>query len=134
VNRRNTLLVLPLLLLLGSLGQRGLQTQREDGQAASEARQLVLQEFRKELERDAYASAQKYVRSQLLPKQIADTAQLRELTLTHLKPHRYKVRGEVEWTQVDGKRVRRHVEADLQHGPLDKSWYLLDTEFLPVSP
>ncbi|WP_309722881.1 hypothetical protein [Armatimonas sp.] len=132
--RRALLFLLPLLLLLGALGQRWIQTQREDEQAATEARQLVLQKFRKELEGDAYSSAQKYVRSQLLPKQIADTAQLRELTLTHLKPHRYKVRGILEWTQPKGKVTQRRVEADLQHGPTDKNWYLLDTEFLPADP
>ena len=110
-----------------------MQTRQEDEQAATEARQLVLRQFRKELEGDAYASAQTFVRSTLLPKPIAQTAQLRELTLTHLRPHRYKVRGEVEWIGPEGRVVRR-IEADLQHGPLDKNWYLLDTEFLRVTP
>ncbi|WP_395094624.1 hypothetical protein [Armatimonas sp.] len=132
--RRALLLLLPALLLLGALGQRWLKTHQEDEQAATEARQLILRQFRKELEGDAYASAQKFVRSQLLSKQIAPTAQLRALTLTHLKPHRYKVRGEVEWTDGESKLVRRRVEADLQHGPMDKNWYLLDTEFLAANP
>ena len=132
--RRALLFLLPALLLLGALGQRWWKTRQEDEQAATEARQLILRQFRKELEGDAYASAQKFVRSQLLPQQIAPTAQLRALTLTHLKPHRYKVRGEVVWTDGAGKTVRRRVEADLQHGPLDKHWSLLDTEFLPAYP
>ena len=134
MQRRSVILVLPVLLLAGALGQRWLKTRQEDEQAAEQARLLVLHEFRKELEGDAYARAQSYVRSQLLPASVAPTAQLTELSLTHLKPHRYKVQGTVEWTPGDGKPVQRRVEADLQHGPLDKNWYLIDTEFLPADP
>ncbi len=134
MQRRFVILILPALLLIGALGQRWLKTSQEDTQAAEQARLLVLHEFRRELEGDAYASAQSYVRSRLLPAPVAQSTQLRELTLTHLKPHRYKVRATVTWTQPDGKPVQRRVEADLQHGPLDKNWYLLDTEFLPAHP
>ena len=134
MNRRRLVFLLPVVLLTLTLGQRWLWSRQEDEHAAAEARGLVLKQFRRELEGDAYNSAQKFVRSHLLPAQIASSAQIRELNLQHLKPHRYKVRGEVEWTQADGKRVRRRVEADLQHGPMDKNWYLLDTEFLPVAP
>jgi hypothetical protein len=131
---RKLIFLLPALLLTVALGQRWAQTRQEDNQAAREARQLVLQEFRKEVERDALVSAKKFMQATLLPQQVAQSATIRALSLTHLKPHRYKIQGEVEWTQANGAQVRRWVEADLQHGPMDKNWYLLDTEFLPLAP
>lgn len=127
---RIVLVVLAALLLGGTVGQRLFSARDEDRQAEEQARLLVLRQFRNEVEREAQTHAQTFVRTQLLPESVAESARIQELTLTHLKPHRYRVRGVVEWTSATGEPVRRPVEADLQHGPMDKNWYLLDTEFL----
>ncbi len=83
--------------------------------------------------RHAYAFAQNVVRAELLPGDVLalfpDITQP-ELEIIRLQPHRYRVRSLVWWRDVSGSVQQRRFETDLQHGPADSRWRLVDTEFL----
>ena len=126
------LTALPAFLLIAAGGQRLLGERRrssldEDREASAKARTLVLRRLQREIEGDALTHAQGFVRERLVPQK---TARIEALSVVHLKPHRYRVRATVAWRKPDGASVKRRVEADLQHGPMDGNWYLVDTEFL----
>ena len=137
--RRSLFLFLPALLLAGAVGQRllrphapGREAEEERLNATAQGRALLVAELRKEIERDASERARDYVRKHLLSPSVPEDA-IKSLKLDHVQPHRYRVRATVEIPSGEGGTVTREVEADLQHGPLDKQWRLVDTEFLSAS-
>jgi hypothetical protein len=137
--RRSLFFLLPALLLAGALGQRALRPAASDREreeerlnATAQGRALLVAELRREIERDASERGRAYVRKHLLSPSIPDDA-IKSLKLDHIQPHRYRVRATVEIPSGDDGTVTREVEADLQHGPLDKQWRLVDTEFLSAS-
>ena len=138
--RRSLFLLLPALLLAGALSQRLLrplahdrEREMEQRNATAHGRALLVAELRKEIERDADSHARAYVHKHLLSPEIPADA-IKSLKLTHLRPDRYRVHATVELpSRESGETVTRTVEADLQHGPLDSQWRLIDTEFLSAS-
>ena len=137
--RRSVFLLLPAFLLAGALGQRFWRSAAPDRNAEEErlhataqGRALLVAELRKEIERDASERGREYVRKHLLSPSVPEDA-IKSLKLDHVQPHRYRVRATVEIPSGEGGIVTREVEADLQHGPLDKQWRLVDTEFLSAS-
>lgn len=130
------LLLAPLVLVLYIGGARFAQHYRnEDSEANRAARALVGQELshlRQHVDAENLAaasrSAQTYVRADLLPAVNLNDG-IEQISVTRLQPHRYQVRGTVHW-YANGLQKRRF-ETDLQLGPADDKWRLVDTEFLP---
>jgi hypothetical protein len=117
----------------------------EDSAAADAARALVgqrldhlRQRWEQSNDQEAYATAQRFVRASLLPPGAAasfpgdpsDGSGIQSIQVTRLQPHRYRIRATVQWRNTKGRLQHRRFETDLQHGPADDRWYLVDTEFL----
>jgi len=153
------LLLLPALsLALAGVGRfigSSFRTTDEDAAATDAARTLLgqsLDQHQRRLEyanhKEAYASAQQFVRASLLPPGAAATFPvgpppgpvdasrgdgIQSIQVTRLHPHRYRIRATVQWRDAQGRLQHRRFETDLQHGPADDRWYLVDTEFLDAS-
>lgn len=122
------------------LGQRALThltpTDEDHGINLARPDPHEVEEHRRALEADnrhnAYVSAQSFVRAELLAGAIAHFPDISQpgLEITQLQPHRFRVRSGVTWQDAQGRLQYRRFETDLQHGPADSHWRLVDTEFL----
>lgn len=129
------LLLLPALLLLFVVGGRATRFHRPEDREANEAAHTLLapelsrlrQQADHENSRAASQSAHEFVQTDLLSSVAPED--IEQITVTRLRPHRYRVRGIVHWS-TNGPQTRRF-ETDLQLGPTDAKWRLVDTEFLP---
>lgn len=96
----------------------------------------LVKQHRLELETEnrvhAYTHAQQFVRAELLSGAMAHFPDITnpELEIKRLLPHHYRVRALVAWRDRHGALQQRRFETDLQHGPADSQWRLMDTEFL----
>jgi hypothetical protein len=149
--RSSLLLLLPAAALafagMGRLVRVPYGSPGEDGAAADAARALVgqrLDQLRRRWEQsndqEAYATAQRFVRASLLPPgavasfpaSLSAGGSIQSIQVTRLRPHRYRIRATVQWRDTQGRLQHRRFETDLQHGPADDRWYLVDTEFLDM--